>query len=276
MKECLLISEPPLQVLPSLARAIGLNEAIVLQQLHWLLKDERNGTLVNERRWIYNTIPEWREKFFPFWSEDTVMRIFQNLESMFLVDTCQPEGRESRRKYYRLNEGGISKLTTENFPDSSDTRKLSVSDSSENRKLSVSENRKLSASLYSTKNTQRTRTLSSSSASPSAPSATSSIISDVPRSTDGTSVPRSTHGTTETRTHARASQEEVKKFAAEIGLLESDGEYSYHHWETNGWTINGKPIKKWRSAMQAWKLGGYFPSQKNGRKVSVSEEDYLL
>ena len=35
----LLISEPPLQVLPSLAVKIGLNEAIVLQQIHyWLLK----------------------------------------------------------------------------------------------------------------------------------------------------------------------------------------------------------------------------------------------
>ena len=35
----LLIDEPPLQVLPSLAREIGLNEAIMLQQIHyWLLK----------------------------------------------------------------------------------------------------------------------------------------------------------------------------------------------------------------------------------------------
>ena len=33
----LLTQEPPLQVLPSLAVAIGLNEAIVLQQVHYLL-----------------------------------------------------------------------------------------------------------------------------------------------------------------------------------------------------------------------------------------------
>ena len=33
----LLIDDQPLQVLPSLAEAIGLNEALILQQIHWLL-----------------------------------------------------------------------------------------------------------------------------------------------------------------------------------------------------------------------------------------------
>lgn len=43
MKRSLLIEEPPLQILPSLAAAIGLNEAIVLQQLYWLLQQPNNG-----------------------------------------------------------------------------------------------------------------------------------------------------------------------------------------------------------------------------------------
>ncbi len=34
----LLIEESPLQVLPSLAKAIGLNEAIFAQQLHYWLR----------------------------------------------------------------------------------------------------------------------------------------------------------------------------------------------------------------------------------------------
>ena len=102
MKECLLISEPPLQVLPSLAKAIGLNEAIVLQQLHQSLKNQN---------WICSTIPQWRQEFFPFWSEETIVQIFQNLEGMFLIEICQSKGQE----YYRLNEEGISKLNGE-FP----------------------------------------------------------------------------------------------------------------------------------------------------------------
>lgn len=159
MKECLLISEPPLQVLPSLAKAIGLNEAIVLQQLYWLIKDERNGTIHDGRRWVYNTIPQWQQNFFPFWAEDTVMRIFQNLEGMLLIDTCQPEGR-SRRKYYCLNEGGISKLTTENFH-----RELSVRDKSELANCQFPELANCQLPITNkehTKNTEQHRPLSAS------------------------------------------------------------------------------------------------------------------
>ncbi len=56
-----LIDEPPLQVLPSLALAIGLNEAMLLQQVHYWLqhsKHEHEG-----RPWIYNTYDEWQRQF---------------------------------------------------------------------------------------------------------------------------------------------------------------------------------------------------------------------
>jgi len=54
----LLINENPLQVLPGLAKMIGLNEAIFLQQLHyWLDKSAHN---LDERRWIYNTAAGWK------------------------------------------------------------------------------------------------------------------------------------------------------------------------------------------------------------------------
>ena len=49
----LLISEPPLQVLPSLAVKIGLNEAIILQQVHyWLLK---SNNIRDGYKWVYNS-----------------------------------------------------------------------------------------------------------------------------------------------------------------------------------------------------------------------------
>lgn len=73
----LLIAEPPLQVLPSLAAAIGLHEAIVLQQLHyWLLTapHERDG-----RVWVYNTLEGWHAQF-PFMSLATLRRALADLE----------------------------------------------------------------------------------------------------------------------------------------------------------------------------------------------------
>jgi hypothetical protein len=80
----LLIPCHPLQVLPALATAIGLDEGIFLQQLHyWMLKskNQRDG-----RFWVYNTYDEWQKQF-PFWSTRTITRIVQSLKNKGLVIT---------------------------------------------------------------------------------------------------------------------------------------------------------------------------------------------
>lgn len=110
----LIIEEQPLMVLPSLAMMIGLEESIVVQKMYWLLRDERNGKEWNGHRWLFNTYDQWKDTFFPFWSTRNIRRIFTQLEKMHLVESCQPEGVRSRRKWYRLNVGMIQKLTPEN------------------------------------------------------------------------------------------------------------------------------------------------------------------
>ncbi|HEX5501024.1 MAG TPA: hypothetical protein VFW96_00295, partial [Thermomicrobiales bacterium] len=81
----LLIAEPPLQALPTLARAIGLNEALVLQQVHYRLRHARHER--DGRRWVYNTYEQWQEEF-PWWSIRTLKRIFHSLEERGLLLTA--------------------------------------------------------------------------------------------------------------------------------------------------------------------------------------------
>jgi len=107
----LLINEPPLQVLPSLAVKIGLNEALVLQQIHYLLLDPNHGKKLAEHRWIFNTVEQWIVNYFPFWSVRTMKTIFTNLAKRNLIITCQPEGSVSRRKYYRINTEEMARLS---------------------------------------------------------------------------------------------------------------------------------------------------------------------
>ncbi len=109
----LLIEEPPLQVLPSLALAVGLNEAIVLQQLHYLLREPKFGRQIAEHKWIFNTVEEWRCRYFPFWHQNTIKAIFSSLAKKGLIVTCQPEGRLSRRKYYRIDTEKMDALAEE-------------------------------------------------------------------------------------------------------------------------------------------------------------------
>ena len=78
----LLINEPPLQVLPSLVKEIGLNEAIMLQQMHyWLLKSANEFTGV---KWFYKTLEEWQTEF-PFWSAMTIRRTLGSLEKQKII-----------------------------------------------------------------------------------------------------------------------------------------------------------------------------------------------
>lgn len=102
----LLINQPPLQVLPKLAIKIGLNEAIILQQLHYWL--ERSVNIREGRKWIYNDYAQWQEQF-PFWSERTIQRTFLSLEKLGIVVSKQFEKytsdhtRRNRRKWYTID-----------------------------------------------------------------------------------------------------------------------------------------------------------------------------
>jgi len=100
----LLIEESPLTFQPSLAVAIGLNEAIVLQQIHYWIKNTKNkGYEQDGYKWVYNTYAEWKETNFPFWSENTIQRTFASLEEKGLVVSIQPmKGKYDRTKYYRI------------------------------------------------------------------------------------------------------------------------------------------------------------------------------
>lgn len=98
----LLINEPPLQVLPTLAKKVGLNEAIILQQIHFKLLISKH--VFDGHKWIYNTYKEWHNEF-PFWSERTIMRTFKKLEELgYLISTDQYNKiRQDKTKWYRLN-----------------------------------------------------------------------------------------------------------------------------------------------------------------------------
>lgn len=77
MSDKLLLDEYPLIILPELAVKIGLNEAVVLQQIHYWLrmfeKSQDKRHFRNNRWWVYNSVAEWCKQF-PFWSYNTVKR----------------------------------------------------------------------------------------------------------------------------------------------------------------------------------------------------------
>lgn len=106
----LLINENPLQVLPSLAEKVGLNEAIILQQVHYWLNPVHNKNFVEGRHWVYNSYEEWQQQF-PFWSKDTIKRAITSLEKRKMIITQKfNEDKFDHRKWYSISYESLQAL----------------------------------------------------------------------------------------------------------------------------------------------------------------------
>lgn len=93
----------PIVISPDLAYSIGLNEAIVLQQVHYWLKETTSGMEHDGARWIYNTSEQWLEQF-PFWSESTLKRTFTNLKKLGLLRIEQlNQSQRDMTNFYTIN-----------------------------------------------------------------------------------------------------------------------------------------------------------------------------
>lgn len=103
-----LMDEYPILVYPSLAVALGINRAVVFQQLHFLLngqKEAKNAyNFVEGKWWVYNSYQEWHETYFKWLAPVTLKGIFNSLEKDGLIISMQSVKNPSdRRKWYTIN-----------------------------------------------------------------------------------------------------------------------------------------------------------------------------
>lgn len=92
---------------PSLAQAIGLNEAILVSQVeYWLGRKAKNDNFKTDKngvKWTYNTYEEWCVNF-PFWSLRTVRRVIENVEKLgILKSKLKGRGTHARSKWYAID-----------------------------------------------------------------------------------------------------------------------------------------------------------------------------
>ncbi len=101
----LLFNKRPLIINPDLATLIGLNESIILQQIHYWLekKKEHNTDYHDGHYWVYNTYEQWHEQF-SFWSIMTIRRTITKLESsQLLLSAKYNKAGFDKTKWYTIN-----------------------------------------------------------------------------------------------------------------------------------------------------------------------------
>lgn len=77
-----LFDEQPIVANKALARTLGLNEALILQQInYWIEINKKSGKNYHDKKyWTYNSIRAWQENDFDYMSVVTVKRTFAKLE----------------------------------------------------------------------------------------------------------------------------------------------------------------------------------------------------
>lgn len=91
-----------------MAAKIGVNEAVVLQQIHYWLGISKH--VIEERTWVYNTYEEWQKQL-PFWSVSTIKRTIRSLEMMgLLLSNNWNEMKMDKTKWYSIDYEKVKEL----------------------------------------------------------------------------------------------------------------------------------------------------------------------
>lgn len=92
----------------NLAAKLGLNEAIMLQQIHFWLQKSKH--VKDGRQWVFNTYQDWQEQL-PFWSINTIKRVILKLEKEgYLLSANYNRLKLDKTKWYSIDYEKIAEL----------------------------------------------------------------------------------------------------------------------------------------------------------------------
>ena len=121
-----LFDEQPIVANKTLAREIGLNEALILQQInYWIEINKKSGKNYHDGKyWTYNSIRAWQENDFDYMSFDTVKRTFSKLEKAgyLLVGNYNKDPRD-KTKWYTINNDKLEELYGYGFEKTKNTNR---------------------------------------------------------------------------------------------------------------------------------------------------------
>lgn len=114
-----LLEEHPILVYPTLAVYMGINKAVVFQQLHFLQNGQKTAhnqhNYIDGKYWVYNSYQQWKDQYFPWLSVSSLKGIFIELEKddKLIFSRQSVKNKSDRRKWYSIDyEAWVSFCTT--------------------------------------------------------------------------------------------------------------------------------------------------------------------
>jgi DnaD/phage-associated family protein len=86
---------------PKLAQLLGLNEAIIINQIHYWVKKSKN--IIEGRYWVYNTYESWQKQIC-FLSESTIKKTIKKLEGIGIIKSGNfNKSKLDKTKWYTID-----------------------------------------------------------------------------------------------------------------------------------------------------------------------------
>ena len=217
--ECkLLYTKEPIVINPIAAEVLGVNEAIIVQQIHyWLNINEKAKINFHKGKyWTYNTYENWQKTNFRFLSVSTLKRIFKKLVTKGILITDNFNKAKYDRtlwvtiNYEKLDEL-LSKYEEENKNEKSEEIEENVEISTKYQNDTMSNSNKVSKWNYGK---YQVDTMESSKLTPPIPETNSETNSDICTTQNKSVVVENKNiELIENRTHLKAMSNNMKRKA---------------------------------------------------------------
>ena len=226
--ECkLLYTKEPIVINPIAAEVLGVNEAIIVQQIHyWLNINEKAKINFHKGKyWTYNTYENWQKTNFRFLSVSTLKRIFKKLVTKGILITDNFNKAKYDRtlwvtiNYEKLDEL-LSKYEEENKNEKSEEIEENVEISTKYQNDTMSNSNKVSKWNYGK---YQVDTMESSKLTPPIPETNSESNSDICTTQNKSVVVENKNiELIENRTHLKAMSDNMKRKASKWNIERLD------------------------------------------------------
>lgn len=238
----LLIDEAPVYFAKTLAKHIGLEKAIILQQVHFWLeinkREEKN--YYEDCYWVYSSFEQWAERDFNWWSQRKLISLFCKLcDSEILIKKQLKKEQMNRTNFYTINYEKLNEIYKKIEAEANESRlcKICSIDTAKSVVSNVQDlhDHKKQIKLEENKYIYNIHKSSSSIDIESTPKKTE--IKDDDDENPNTNFP---------------SIFEIKKFVSDLKNNDPEGSYIsaqeyYSKMTALDWTLNGKKINDWKA-----------------------------
>lgn len=108
LKNILVRDENVMIFQPRLAQLLGINETIILNQIHYWLEKGKN--IIDGRPWVYNSYGSWKEQLC-FLSISTIRKAIKRLEDMGLIISANfNRSKADKTKWYSIDYKKLEKI----------------------------------------------------------------------------------------------------------------------------------------------------------------------